>query len=397
MPFKLPSFNDLNQTQKILIQLLPKADKLAVIGGPGTGKTIVGVEGAIQMMNAGKKCLFLSYSRTLKYFIENIASDNNLDMSKIEIDTFHHWFWYFMLDEFKMDKAQISIYQEQDYVWNVERLNNFFNTCGKSAEQLIKYDCLFIDEAQDIQDGMMKILKRITRNVFVTYDDSQKVGFEDKNIDVLEFDHSNILNDLGIGDRFYDLIDNYRNTKEIESVAKDFLSSYDENEMSLVKSTAKRTGPTPKMIRSLDGNLSRVAAYIANHSDKSKSVGVLFGNDDVTRGRFVFDELFAVLKRNLGDRLHYKYGKTDINNRNALSNGVFLMTMKSSKGLEFDEVYIIADNFSIEKIVGRNSLYVSITRARESANIVMLPTNSNNKALNEVLESKSYMFKEEKI
>ena len=397
MPFKLPSFNDLNQTQKILIQLLPKADKLAVIGGPGTGKTIVGVEGAIQMMNLGKKCLFLSYSRTLKYFIENIASDNNLDMSKIEIDTFHHWFWYFMINEFKMDKQQLAIYQEQDFVWNVGRLNNFFNTCGKTTEQLIKYDCLFIDEAQDIQDGMMKILKRITRNVFVTYDDSQKVGFETKTIDALEFDHSNILNDLGIGDRFYDLIDNYRNTKEIESVAKDFLSSYDENEMSLVKSTAKRTGPTPKMIKSADGNLTKVATYIANHFDKSKSVGVLFGNDDVDRGKVVFSQLYEGLKNRLGSSVHYKYGKTDINNRNALSNGVFLMTMKSSKGLEFDQVYIIADNFSLEKIVGRNSLYVSITRARESVNIVTLPTTTRNKELNEVLESKSYMFKEERI
>lgn len=397
MPFKLPSFNDLNQTQKILIQLLPKTDKLAVIGGPGTGKTIVGVEGAIQMMHSGKKCLFLSYSRTLKYFIQNIAYDYNLDISKIEIDTFHHWFWYYMIEEFKMEQAQLAIYQVQDYVWNIDRLNTLFDTCGKSPEQLIKYDCLFIDEAQDIQDGMMKILKRITRNVFVTYDDSQKVGFEDKTIDALEFDHSNILNDLGIGDRFYDLIDNYRNTREIESVAKDFLSSYDENEMSLVKSTAKRTGPTPKLIRSSTANYTKIANYIADHYDKSKSVAVLIGNDDVSKGREVSDAMLAALRSKLTINIYYKFGKTNINSRNALSNGIFLMTMKSSKGLEFDQVYIIADNFSIDKIVGRNSLYVSITRARESANIIMLPTAASNRKINEVLESKSYMFKEERI
>ena len=72
MSFKLPSYKDLNQTQKVLIQLLPKTEKLAVIGGPGTGKTIVGIQGAIQMMNQGKKCLFLSYSDMLRCFIKNI-------------------------------------------------------------------------------------------------------------------------------------------------------------------------------------------------------------------------------------------------------------------------------------------------------------------------------------
>lgn len=37
MPFKLPSFSELNNTQKLIINLLPKSDKLAIIGGFGSG------------------------------------------------------------------------------------------------------------------------------------------------------------------------------------------------------------------------------------------------------------------------------------------------------------------------------------------------------------------------
>ncbi len=401
MAFKLPSFKDLNQTQKTLIQLLPKSDKLAVIGGPGTGKTIVGVQGVVQMLGKGKKCLFLSYSRTFKYFLENIIETESIlakYKDEVIIQTFHKWFWNFMKTKFDLTNEQLKMYQDQEYVWNIKKLENFFDSCGLTENELFEYDYLFIDEAQDIQDGMMKILKRIAKNIFVTYDDSQKVGFEDKDIDALEFDHSNILNDLGIGDRFYDLIDNYRNTKEIESVAKDFLSTYDENEMSLIKTTAKRTGSRPKLIKS-STDLSEIAKYIVEHYDHSKSLAILFGNDNRDRGREIFDELFEYLQPALKEKLLYKYGwkHSNINSKNALSNSVFLMTMKTSKGLEFDDVYIIADNFDIEKIVGRNSLYVSLTRAKEMASIFMLPPIKTNSKINPILSSKLYMFKEENI
>ncbi len=403
MPFKLPSYSDLNETQKMLIQLLPKTERLAVVGGPGTGKTIIGVQGAIAMMNERKKVLFLSYSRTLKFFLQNIADDNDLDISEITIETFHRWFYYYLQKKFDVSEEDIrGVYEKERFVYNVERLEGLLDTCGLTDEELIDYDCIIIDEAQDIQDGMMKILKRLTRQIFVTFDDSQKVGNEEKNIDALEYDHSNILNDLGIGDRFFDLIDNYRNSRAVESLAKQFLSSYDENEVSLLKSTAKRVGDRPKLLISEDGDLSRIAKYIVDHHDASKSVGVLFGSDHTGRGERswqIFDELRDAFRKTMNDGVNffYKFGQTNINARNALSNGIFLMTMKSSKGLEFDEIYVIADDFGIEKMVARNALYVAITRARDKVTIVNLPLSETNKGIHEKLKQMKDVLSEERL
>lgn len=395
MSFKLPSYKDLNQTQKVLIQLLPKTEKLAVIGGPGTGKTIVGIQGAIQMMNQGKKCLFLSYSDMLRCFIQNIAKENNLDINGIEINTFHTWFWHFIKKE--LDVEDPTEYQpDRPYFYDVNMLLNLINTCGKSPNELIKYDYIFIDEAQDIQEGMMKVLIKFTKNILVTFDDSQKIGNEYENDSKLSYDHSNILIDLGIGDKFYDLIENYRNTSQIESIAKSFLSSYNENEVSLMKVTSNKQGKRPKLIHNLNNDYKAIVDYIVKHNDKSKSVGVLIGNDDKELGKTVFDILEKEFKKT-DVKFLYRYGKrySNINTSNALSNGIFLMTMKSSKGLEFDEVYLIANNFSIADYQGRNSLYVAFTRAKENSNIIMFDNLEICRELNKMLSDISYMFANE--
>lgn len=395
MSFKLPSYKDLNQTQKVLIQLLPKTEKLAVIGGPGTGKTIVGIQGAIQMMNQGKKCLFLSYSDMLRCFIQNIAKENNLDINGIEINTFHTWFWHFIKKE--LDVEDPKEYQpDRPYFYDVNMLLNLINTCGKSPNELIKYDYIFIDEAQDIQEGMMKVLIKFTKNVLVTFDDSQKIGNEYENDSKLSYDHSNILIDLGIGDKFYDLIENYRNTSQIESIAKSFLSSYNENEVSLMKVTSNKQGKRPKLIHNLNKDYKAIVDYIVKHNDKSKSVGVLIGNDDKELGKTIFDILEKEFKKT-DVKFLYRYGKrhSNINTSNALSNGIFLMTMKSSKGLEFDEVYLIANNFSIADYQGRNSLYVAFTRAKENSNIIMFDNLESCRELNKMLSDISYMFANE--
>lgn len=392
MAFKLPSYSELNNTQKTVINLLGRMEKIAVIGGPGTGKTIIGLQAAALMSKSKGKCLFLSYSVSLCHYITNAANLFNLNIENIEINSYHKWFWHKLIALGYNPKDL----QDKDYLYNLDKLETALNM--KSEELKTQYDYIFIDEAQDVQEGLIKFFLQFGKKILVTFDDSQKIGNENSDA-LLSYDHSNILNDLKIGDNFFDLIDNYRNTVQIETIAKILFTSYDLNDISLKRVTSKRHGQVPKLIRFKEGNsFDDIAEYIVDNYDKSKSVGVLFSVSDQSHGKDLYDKLKVSLRKYTkleNINLLYKYGKSlNINSKNALSNGIYLMSLKTSKGLEFDEVYIIGENLSLENYQTKNSLYVAFTRAKNLTNIVLMEHDEKvrNQEFNKLIDSYNFLF-----
>jgi len=406
MPFKLPSFTDLNKTQKLIINLLPKSDKLAVIGGPGTGKTILALEAAAQSSKENKKCLILSYSVLLKCQISCIAKTYNLSDENIEVNSYLSWFWN-ELKELGCTNPDPSVLQPngQKFVYDLEKVDNFLSSKDKS--KLKKYDYIFIDEAQDVQDGLIKYFAYFCDKIFVTFDDCQKVGNERGNDSFLTYDHSNILTDLKIGDKFFDLIDNYRNTTQIETAAKLLFTSYDLNDVTLTKVTSKTHGAKPRIVECHEHvTYSDVASYVIDHYDKSKSAAVLFDASREDRDS-IFNNLKSAIEGEIADRkekinFFYKYGDKDkicnINDTNALSEGIFLLSFTSSKGLEFDDVFILSLNTSIDDFKKRNAFYVAFTRAK-SMSYVIFDNNSitNKNELYNLMSNNRYLFDVDEI
>ena len=384
MSFELPSFEKLNITQKTIINMLPNSEKLAVIGGPGTGKTIIGIEAASLMAGRKNQCLFLTYSRVLLDFIKSIGKKYNLNMDNIKFSTMHSWLYKRLDDLLKEiqsdEEASPKDFQKKDYVYDIEKLSSFLASIEKS-HRIQKYDYIFIDEAQDIQDGLIKVLFHFGKKILVTFDDCQKIGNENNDA-VYSYDHSSILMDLGIGDQFFDLIENYRNTTQIESIAKRLLLNYDTNEVSLNKVTAAKEGLKPKLICLRQEDMSQkcdsLAKYICQHYDASKSVGVLFGYE--LGGEQILEVLNClrdsikkyIEKYKINAKVFYKWNKSgNITVSNVLENGIFLMSFKSCKGLEFDEVYIVLNDASIVDYKKKNALYVAFTRAKEMVYLVL--------------------------
>ena len=131
-----------------------------------------------------------------------------------------------------------------------------------------EYDYIFIDEAQDLQDGIIKIFYKLTDKILITFDDSQKVSE-----DYLLYNYknkSNLLANLNIEESFYDLIENYCNTKETEILAKLFLSSYGYNELSLCKVTAQRHGEVPKLVH-IDDDYNNKDSYSFDAKNESQN------------------------------------------------------------------------------------------------------------------------------
>lgn len=395
MSFKMPSFNELNNTQKVIINLLPKSNKLAVIGGPGTGKTIIALQAAAIMAKSGKKCLILSYSKTLKSYIANVAKEYKMDISNITINTYHSWFWSLLKNDFEIENP--AELQETPFVYDLKKLMPLINQFNFSNYD--KYDYMFIDEAQDVQDGLIKIFARFCKKILVTFDDSQKIGNESGD-SVLSYDHSNILTDLMIGDQFFDLIDNYRNTAQVETAARLLFNSYDTNEVTLNKVTANRVGKKPRLLISKDDSYEKIAKFIVEHYDASKSIGIFYSQEAEDHGRKIFDSVKAAIqselkKANINARLLYKFGKTNIDDSNATSNNIFLVSLKTSKGLEFDDVYVLTEDISIDNYQKKNLLYVAFTRSKSMTNII-LQTNTNQEIKN-ILVNNKYLFEQAEL
>jgi superfamily I DNA and RNA helicase len=392
MPFKLPSFSELNNTQKLIINLLPKSDKLAIIGGPGTGKTIIAIEAAAMMANSKKKCLILSYSTSLRDQIKCIAKTFNLNIENIEINSYLRWFWR-ELERLGYDPKTL---QEKEFVYDLSKIENALAI--KSTEEKLMYDYIFIDEAQDVQDGLIKFFSQFCNKILVTFDDCQKIGNENGNDSILSYDHSNILIDLKIGDKFFDLIDNYRNTTQIETVARLLFSSYDLNDVTLKKVTSKKHGNKPKLICSNEKlSYEKIAKYIVDHYDKSKSVAILFDSTSPNKTA-LFNKLKEAInneikRQNQDIKFLYKYGKNStINSNNSLDNAIFLMSFRTSKGLEFEEVFVLTTDVKIDNYQKRNAFYVAFTRAKSMTYVAVDNASEYNDEINKLVLDNAYLF-----
>ena len=69
----LPTFTDLTPNQRLALE---EEDAIALSGGPGTGKTVVSLWRHIRNHELfQKKSLLLTYTKTLEYYLRQIAKE----------------------------------------------------------------------------------------------------------------------------------------------------------------------------------------------------------------------------------------------------------------------------------------------------------------------------------
>lgn len=397
MPFKRPKFSELTSTQKNIISCISIGDnsKYAVIGGPGTGKTILALQIILDAIKStNDNVLFIVYNRPLAKFIASEAKKSNNNST---ISTFHSWIYNFIRYQLKVDP---TYYQTKMFVYDWDKLyTDLINNKNLKGY----YDYIFVDEAQDLHMGAWKIIKYLSKNINVFYDDNQRIGNDDSN----DYDYSkvDVKSEIGCEENFFDLIDNFRNTKQIECVAKLFGDNYDDNNVTLKKTTAIREGQKPVILHS--NSIDDTVKYILKHFNPGYSYGVLVPQFSIS-GEFdnqinAYAESFNKQMTQSQKQVFqcYKSSKSIQGNNNyeILDTGISLMSIKASKGLEFDVVYIVETNnpnLNIKTEINRHRLYVAITRARNNLFFVLnegLPANDVEK----LLESHKDCFEEQKV
>lgn len=224
-----------------------------------------------------------------------------------------------------------------------------------------KYDYVFIDEAQDLQQIQLYILRQIAREgIVVAADIGQKI-----------YKTSFTWKDIGLnvrGGRTKVLKDNYRSTKQIMQLASEVQKkdSIVHNDEFVPVSLPNKEGTKPTLVECNSSSeemefLLKIINEITSNS-KGKSVGVL---------TFTIKDMYKIgniLKKNSID---YSYLKS--NTGDAYSEGVKVSTIHSSKGLQFDVVIIpFLYKYELDNCIDedeywdyqRRVLYVGLTRAR---------------------------------
>jgi len=236
-----------------------------------------------------------------------------------------------------------------------------------------KYDILVVDEAQDLSALQIQILLELispdTNAITFIRDTTQRI-----------YKNNYIWNDINLTFNInskLDLNKNYRNTKEIASVAADLMKSAspDENDINILEpDLAETSGLKPTWIRGRYKDQVRyLLKQLNNINTNSDYVGILHVQAASVTG----------LAESIRQSGHDCFILRDEDNLNNTLGGIYISTLHSAKGLEFDHVFIIGyDDFfapgphslshrltSAHLSAHRKLLYTAITRARKTLTI----------------------------
>lgn len=251
-----------------------------------------------------------------------------------------------------------------------------FKVLNKVPDDL-KYDTIFIDEAQDLQLMQLKVLRGLSRERFiVAADKGQKIyktSFTWKDVGL------NIL-----GGRTKILDETFRSTKQIVQLASclqinDSISKDEEFTVALLPNVE---GPLPRWYKCSDRNVHdyAICKHIKTWSEnKNITIGVLS-----KEWRSLYRLKYQL--ENMG--IQFEVVKSDEGNTHV--PGIKFTTFHSAKGLEFD--YVLLTDLSNEKWkdsdddedkdIDRRLLYVSMTRAKSQ--LIIFSHGAYPEVLNEI-------------
>lgn len=213
-------------------------------------------------------------------------------------------------------------------------------------------DYIIVDEAQDFSKEDIELFKSKARKALLLYGDSAQQLYtfiEDKKTVSME--------DIQYFTKFpvEQLVFNHRLPKKIARVAQYINSENDElEERCTVEGTEK-----PKILEypTIEKQYDAIIALIQNKH--MEDVGILFRqNDEVEEAYTYFQEHGLNVEAKFGKHMDLDF----------TSDNPKLMTYHSSKGLQFENVFL--PDCTVEDDDNRNPLYVAVTRTYQSLYIL---------------------------
>ena len=369
--FRLPGIQDYTKDQD-KVNRLPKEGKFLIVGGPGTGKSVVALQRVFKYKEE-KNYIFLVYNKVLR------ASAQQLAGGDINTNTWMSWFYKAVLDKTKKGVPQI-----RSYVYDYgEIINNLNNLSLKSDPVQV-----IIDEGQDMPQKFYETLRYMRiENFFVVADQNQQITDQNSKkeelVDALGIDPEDII----------ELKENFRNTYDVARLSRHFYTDPSSPAPNLPDTSRQSIG-VPLLLEYTD--LNNAITRILREADRNPSIliGVIVPTNDVLD---VYVNALREIEISLDNPKplisSYKSGKdVDID---FSKGGIVVINDMSVKGVEFDSVFIAdIDKFKVygkDVVSMKKRFYVMVSRA---INNVILLKNSNNRCeIDELLPTDEKILK----
>lgn len=341
-----------------------------IIKGPsGTGKTLALVHRCAHLCKSGgkdKRVLFVCYNIALVSYLKQLLRAKGLETGETGIQV-HHFF------QFCARILRKPLHYENEgpeyYASVVKETLAGVSGQGHGVEP---FDAIFIDEAQDFSGDMLKALLLLLKedgDLVIALDPCQDL-----------YRRKNTWSALGIRatGRVHHLRSVYRNTREIYEFSRRILGQEGNSEQLSLDLALHGEAPLLKALDSGEGVEDFILADMAEALERGgyrrSEVAVIY-DDKVYRGeRFAYDNRalpMRLLRRMDEAGIPATWVSQDVTSKemfDVTADRVALISVHSSKGLDFDLVYLVGlDRISVTDKTWpnvRNLVYVAVTRAK---------------------------------
>jgi len=373
--FTLPGIQDLNKDQDEALAL-PLEGRHLIVGGPGTGKSVVALLRARRLAQNDKKYRTLVYNHLLDQSNRYLFGSDE----RLYSYTWDSWFRRHLKRHLSTDVPTLEPDYPRGYCpidWeSVEQQVKALEDVDIQSDQF-----LIIDEGQDMPPAFYRTLTNLGfENFYVAADQNQQIHPDKCS------SRQDIENLLAIEpSETLELKTNYRNTRPIALLAQHFYPADPASPRPDLPDHLPAA--IPELITYDKETLPVLASTILQLSDRSprKLIGIITPNNVV---RKKFTEALKLASPRL-DNEKPSIQTYDSKNQQILNfsdGGIMIINAQSCKGLEFD-VVILADidehQPKWDEYTLKARFYVMVARARDQ--VVMLRTGSVCPVVDELL------------
>ena len=311
-------------------------------GVAGSGKTLIlAYRCQYLAKEQSKPILVLCFNVALASRLKQMIQDNNLEAA-VTIRHFHGWCMD-LLRTYNVVMPNRRQCNGEAYIEAV--VNRVIQATDRGQIPAGEYGAVMIDEGHDFRPEWLKLVVQMvdpeTNSLLVLYDDAQNLyGDRSKN----KFSFKSV--GIQAQGRTTILKLNYRNTSEVLALAYEFskevmapTEDQEEDMPVLVQpQSAGRHGPLPELVRL--PSLRREAEYVTQRLQRLHERGIPWNEMAIAyRLRFVGERVYDQLRQ---AQIPVEWVSENSASRSYQPNvkSVKLMTMHSSKGLEFPVVFI---------------------------------------------------------
>ncbi len=342
-------------------------------GPPGAGKTLILLYRCSHLFKYQpdkKRILFVCYNIALVSYLKRLLKEKNISAGEESVQVLH----FFELCSKILGEEVHYENEDRDYYDRVIKRSLEKLRAGESL--LEPFDALFADEAQDFDNEMLKVLLNMVKpggDLVIALDSYQ---------DLYRRETTWKAAGINASGRTHYTRKAYRNTKSLFEFSQKFIGETEKNknQMSLFPEDTESAGEYPEIKRfknfgEIETFLTRdISRSIEDEGFKRSEIAVIYDDKVYGQDRFTYDNR-ALPMRVLNSLESYGIPASWISRDartkemyDVTADRVSVVSIHSSKGLDFDLVYLVGiDHIKDSGTSGRSMdslVYVAMTRAK---------------------------------